>query len=51
VVLTAGKAGIDVACGVGALRILAVQLAGARQVSATDFVNAHPLDGVRFGAA
>jgi methionyl-tRNA formyltransferase len=51
VVLAAGKAGIDVTCGVGALRILAVQLAGARQVSAIDFVNAHPLDGVRFGAA
>jgi methionyl-tRNA formyltransferase len=51
VVLAAGKAGIDVSCGVGALRILAVQLAGARQVSAIDFINAHPLDGVRFGAA
>jgi methionyl-tRNA formyltransferase len=50
-VLTAGKAGIDVACGVGALRILAVQLAGARQVSSIDFINAHPLEGVRFGAA
>jgi methionyl-tRNA formyltransferase len=51
VVLAAGKAGIDVSCGVGALRILAVQLAGARQVSAIDFINAHPLEGVRFGAA
>jgi methionyl-tRNA formyltransferase len=51
VVLAAGKAGIDVACGVGVLRILAVQLAGARQVSAIDFVNAHPLEGVRFGVA
>ena len=49
--LAAGKAGIDVACGVGALRILAVQLAGARQVSAIDFINAHPVEGVRFGAA
>ncbi len=51
VVLAAGKAGIDVACGVGALRILAVQLAGGRQVSAIDFINAHPLEGVRFGTA
>ncbi|MGB7931386.1 MAG: methionyl-tRNA formyltransferase [Gammaproteobacteria bacterium] len=50
-VLAAGKAGIDVACGVGALRILAVQLAGARQVSSIDFINAHPLEGVRFSAA
>jgi methionyl-tRNA formyltransferase len=51
VVLAAGKAGIDVACGVGALRLLAVQLPGARQVSAIEFINAHPLEGVRFGAA
>jgi methionyl-tRNA formyltransferase len=50
-VLAAGKFGIDVACGVGALRILAVQLAGARQVSSIDFINAHPLAGVRFGVA
>jgi methionyl-tRNA formyltransferase len=50
-VLAAGKAGIDVACGVGALRILAVQLAGARQVPVIDFINAHPVEGVRFGSA
>jgi len=50
-VLFAGKAGIDVACGTGVLRILMVQLAGARQVSSIDFINAHPLDGVRLGAA
>lgn len=50
-VLAAGKTGIDVACGVGALRILEVQLAGARQVSSIDFINAHPLEGVRFGVA
>jgi methionyl-tRNA formyltransferase len=49
-VLAAGKAGIVVACGVGALRILVVQLAGARQVSSIDFINAHPLEGVRFSA-
>jgi methionyl-tRNA formyltransferase len=51
VVLTAGKTGIDVACGIGALRILTVQLAGARQISALDFINAHLLEGVRFGTA
>jgi methionyl-tRNA formyltransferase len=50
-VLAAGKTGIDVACGIGALRILALQLAGARQVSAVDFINAHSLKGARFGAA
>jgi len=50
-VLFAGKAGIDVACGAGVLRILTVQLAGARQVSAIDFINAHSLEGVRLGAA
>ena len=50
-VLFAGKDGIDVACGTGVLRLLTVQLAGARQVSAIDFINAHPLEGVRFGAA
>lgn len=49
VVLAAGRSGIDVACGIGALRVLTVQLAGARQVTANDFINAHPLDGVRFG--
>jgi methionyl-tRNA formyltransferase len=50
-VLAAGKTGIDVACGVGVLRILSVQSAGARQVSATDFINAHPLEGVHLASA
>ncbi|MEA2095042.1 MAG: methionyl-tRNA formyltransferase [Pseudomonadota bacterium] len=49
-VLAAGMAGIDVACGTGALRLVTVQLPGARPVSAGDFVNAHTLEGVRFGA-
>jgi methionyl-tRNA formyltransferase len=49
-VLDADKAGIDVACGGGALRLLTVQLPGARPVSAVDFINAHPLQGVRLGA-
>jgi len=50
-VLSAGKEGIDVACGAGVLRLLTVQLAGARQVSAADFINAHSLEGVCLGAA
>lgn len=50
-VLVAGRDGIDVACGAGVLRLLVVQLAGARQVSAADFINAHSLKGVRLGAS
>jgi methionyl-tRNA formyltransferase len=50
-VLAAGRGGIDVACGAGVLRLLAVQLAGARQLTAADFINAHSLQGVRLGAS
>jgi methionyl-tRNA formyltransferase len=50
-VLAAGREGIDVACGTGVLRILSVQLTGARQVAASDFLNAHSLEDVRFGTA
>jgi methionyl-tRNA formyltransferase len=49
-VIAAGKNGIDVACGSGVLRLRRVQLPGARPVTAADFVNAHPLAGVRFGS-
>ena len=49
-VVAAGKSGIDVACGTGMLSLLRVQLPGARPVAAADFVNAHSLSGVRFGA-
>ncbi|MEO6799810.1 MAG: methionyl-tRNA formyltransferase [Rhodanobacter sp.] len=39
-VLTAGRDGIEIACGQGVLRITAVQRAGGKQVSAADYVNA-----------
>lgn len=48
-VLAAGKSGIDVACGEGVLRVLRVQLPGARALAAADFVNAHALEGVSLG--
>jgi methionyl-tRNA formyltransferase len=48
-VLAAGKPGIDIACGEGVLRLLRVQLPGARALAAADFVNAHALEGVTLG--
>lgn len=39
-VLTATKAGIDIACGQGALRLLTVQREGGKLVSAADYLNA-----------
>ncbi|HMM56021.1 MAG: methionyl-tRNA formyltransferase [Xanthomonadales bacterium PRO7] len=41
-IVAAGKQGIDVACGEGALRILRLQRAGGRVVSAADYLNARP---------
>ena len=41
-VLAAGKAGVDIACGNGALRLLRVQREGGRPMSAADYLNAQP---------
>jgi methionyl-tRNA formyltransferase len=46
-VLSAGKAGIDVACGTGALRVLEVQPAAGRRMSAAAFALGH---GIRPGS-
>jgi methionyl-tRNA formyltransferase len=42
-VLAAGRDGIDVACGEGALRLLRVQRDGGRAMAAADYLNARPL--------
>jgi methionyl-tRNA formyltransferase len=47
-VIAAGKQGIDVACGNGCLRLLEVQMPGAKRLSAADFLNARNVDGVVF---
>ena len=41
-VLGAGREGIDIACGAGALRITAVQRAGGKRIGAADYLNARP---------
>jgi methionyl-tRNA formyltransferase len=42
-VLAAGKDGIDVACGQGTLRLLALQRDGGRVQSASEYLNARPM--------
>jgi methionyl-tRNA formyltransferase len=42
-VLQASRAGIDVACGAGALRITRLQREGGRVLAAADYLNARPL--------
>lgn len=42
-VLAATPAGIDVATGQGVLRLLTLQRAGARRVSAADYLRGHPI--------
>jgi len=39
-VLAAGRAGLDIACGEGALRLLSVQRDGGRPISVADYLNA-----------
>jgi methionyl-tRNA formyltransferase len=41
-VLAAGRDGIDLACGTGALRVTAVQRAGGKRIGAIDYLNARP---------
>ena len=41
-VLAAGRDGIDVACGDGALRLLTVQRDGGKALAAADYLNARP---------
>jgi len=48
-VLRADRQGIDVACGEGILRVLRLQRPGGKPQSASDFLNAHKLDGVTLG--
>ena len=47
-VLRATHDGIDVACGAGVLRILRLQLAGRKALTAGEFINGQRLDGARF---
>ena len=42
-VLAAGKEGIDIACGQGTLRLLALQRDGGRVQSAAEYLNARPM--------
>ena len=48
-VISAGKAGIQVACGEDCLSLQEVQLPGGKRLSAAQFLNAHPMDSVVFG--
>jgi methionyl-tRNA formyltransferase len=44
-VLAAGREGIDIACGDGALRIRVLQREGGKAITAADYLNARPLPG------
>ncbi|MBS0590837.1 MAG: methionyl-tRNA formyltransferase, partial [Proteobacteria bacterium] len=41
-ILAATRAGIDIACGDGALRLIDVQRAGGRRIAVADYLNARP---------
>jgi len=41
-VLSAGRDGIEIACGEGALRVTALQRAGGKRIGAADYLNARP---------
>lgn len=43
------KDALDVATGQGILRLLEIQLPGARRITARDFLNAHPGQDIRLG--
>jgi methionyl-tRNA formyltransferase len=47
-VIAASPEGIDVACGRGVLRVLRLQLAGRKPLTAPEFLKGQRLDGVRF---
>jgi methionyl-tRNA formyltransferase len=47
-VLDASNTGIEVACGAGVLRILRLQLAGRKPLTAREFIKAQRLAGARF---
>jgi methionyl-tRNA formyltransferase len=49
-VIAAAAAGIDVACGRGALRLKRLQLAGRKAMDAREFLQAQRLVGVRFAS-
>jgi methionyl-tRNA formyltransferase len=48
-ILSAGRNGIEVACGSGKLILRKVQLPGARVISAADFANAQNLENICLG--